>query len=130
MVKRYWHIRIRNPRNFTKIRTQDIGRRGHTLRRAGFHKTKRRWMTTSFLIAKEDARLKNGDLVATNPITAKVLAYIRYRYGPFKYIGGSDFRLIRRPKVGYRRIGRGGRLRMKSISVGVPGLVGTTWINE
>jgi hypothetical protein len=55
-TKRYARYRIEDPNKFMKssLRTQDIGRKGHSKRIAGQLKSTGQWKTQAILISKKD----------------------------------------------------------------------------
>lgn len=61
-MKRYIGIRVRNPALFRKssLRTQDIGRKGHTSRIGGVLKKTGRWATQSYRVLKSDVKKASG----------------------------------------------------------------------
>jgi len=54
LTKKYLRIRIADPKRFSKIRTDDIGRKGHSLRLAGINKKIGKWETQAWLIDRKD----------------------------------------------------------------------------
>jgi len=54
LTKKYLRIRIADPKRFSKIRTDDIGRKGHSLRLAGVNKKTGKWETQAWLIDRKD----------------------------------------------------------------------------
>lgn len=54
LTKRFLRIRVKPPGRYKKIRTDDIGRKGHSLRRAGLNPKTGRWETQSWLINRKD----------------------------------------------------------------------------
>lgn len=54
LTKKYLRIRIADPKRFSKIRTDDIGRKGHSLRLAGINKKTGKWETQAWLIDRKD----------------------------------------------------------------------------
>ncbi|MHA1333218.1 MAG: hypothetical protein ACTSPL_03985 [Candidatus Odinarchaeia archaeon] len=81
-MRQYVRIRVRNPKLFKKnsFRTHDIGREGHSKRIAGKLKVGG-WATQSYLISLSDVVIKNGKIIAKDPITRKLLESIRKTYG-------------------------------------------------
>ena len=70
---RYKHIRVKSPKVFKSgsLRTQDIGRKGHSKRVAGKLRTNNRWATQKFMILKEDWG---------KPSTKRLMSQIRSRH--------------------------------------------------
>lgn len=62
LTKKYLRIRVKHPRQFTKIRTDDIGRKGHSMRLAGVNRKTGKWETQAWLVSKKD--IKNRDIRA------------------------------------------------------------------
>ena len=54
LTKKYLRIRVKDPKRFSKIRTDDIGRKGHSLRLAGINKKTGKWETQAWLIDRKD----------------------------------------------------------------------------
>lgn len=74
LTKQYARYRIKNPSDFDKstLRTQDIGREGHSKRIAGKNKTTGKYETQAILINRKDfekgtrvIKLKTGRLLIT-----------------------------------------------------------------
>lgn len=86
---KYYRIRVEDPKKFKKFRTQDFGRKGHTLRIAG--KTDGKWKTQAYRVEKDDAYVKGKKLVGRDAKTKKTLAGIEYRHGEIKKKNG-DFK--------------------------------------
>ena len=59
LTKKYLRIRVKNPKKFRLIRTDDIGRKGHSLRLAGVNKKTGRWETQAWLIDRKDIQGKD-----------------------------------------------------------------------
>jgi len=74
--KTFVRIRVRSPWIFKSgtFRTQDIGRRGHSLRIAAIKKKTGKWATQSYLILKKD--IKKGDQK-----TLRLINQIKSRHG-------------------------------------------------
>ncbi len=68
----YYHIVVRDKKQFTSFRTQDIGRKGHSQRVAG-HRKSGSWDTQKWLISKKDAHKENNTLVADTKKAQKIL---------------------------------------------------------
>jgi len=60
ITDKYLRIRVRDPKKFSKIRTDDIGRKGHSLRLAGLNPKTGRWETQAWLVDRKD--IKNKDI--------------------------------------------------------------------
>ena len=68
----YYHVEVRSKANFLAFRTQDVGKRGHVQRVAG-RRSSGSWATVKWLISKEDAHLKNGQLIPDTKGAKQVL---------------------------------------------------------
>lgn len=68
----YYHVVVRPKEEFVTFRSQDIGKRGHTIRVAGKRKSGT-WATQKWLISKNDALIKNGLLKAKDKKTEEIL---------------------------------------------------------
>jgi hypothetical protein len=58
----YYHVEVREGRDFETFRTQDVGDAGH-LQRVGGKRPTGSWATVKWLISKDDAHVENGKLV-------------------------------------------------------------------
>ncbi len=68
---RYYRIVLRPKEQFASFKTQDIGRRGHTLRLAG-RRQSGSWDTEAFLVSKQDAHIEADRLVPNDPKTREL----------------------------------------------------------
>ncbi len=59
----FYRIEVRPKSEFVSFRTQDVGRHGHIERVAG-RRSSGSWSTAAWLIAKQDAHVSGGKLVA------------------------------------------------------------------
>jgi hypothetical protein len=53
-TENYVRYRIYNPKGFKKFRTDDIGRKGHTKRIAGYSPQDQKWYTQAVIVDKKD----------------------------------------------------------------------------
>lgn len=60
LTEKYLRIRVKNPRKFKKIRTDDIGRKGHSLRLAGVSRKTGKWETQAWLVDRKG--IENKDI--------------------------------------------------------------------
>jgi len=60
---KYYHVEVRDGDDFETFRTQDVGDPGH-LERVSGKRPSGSWATVKWLIAKEDAHVEDGRLVA------------------------------------------------------------------
>ena len=58
----YYHVEVRPKSDFVEFRTQDVGKRGHIQRVAGKRESGS-WATVKWLIGKDDAHVRSGQLV-------------------------------------------------------------------
>lgn len=80
MTKQYVRYRINNPNDFDKktIRTQDIGRKGHSKRLGGINKKTGEWETQAILITREDyAKGTRVKKVKGRPVIIKSKWYVK-----------------------------------------------------
>jgi hypothetical protein len=59
----YYHVQVRPKDEFTSFRTQDVGGEGHLQRITG-KRASGSWVTSTWLISKEDAHVEDEQLVA------------------------------------------------------------------
>lgn len=71
----YYHITVRPKTEFRSFRVQDVGRRGHIQRVAG-RRSSGSWATHKWLVSKQDARVRGGQLVGATPAAKKVLGIL------------------------------------------------------
>jgi hypothetical protein len=91
----YYRVVVRPKSEFVTFRTHDIGRSGHTQRIAG-KRSSGSWATHTWLIAKNDAYVKNGHLKADNKKVKNILQNLR---GPIKKLKGNIFRAKPRKNI-------------------------------
>jgi len=91
----YYRIVVRPKSEFITFRTHDVGREGHTQRLAG-KRSSGSWATQSWLISKDDAYVKNGQLKSNKPKVKKVLDKLR---GSIKHQKGDIFKAKPRKNV-------------------------------
>lgn len=84
----FYRIIVRDKSDFTTFRVQDVGQRGGLERLAG-RRTSGSWGTVSWLVSKEDAKVKNGHLMITDPKARSVLKSLR---GHIYHVKGDIFR--------------------------------------
>ena len=60
LTDKYLRIRVKNPKRFSKIRTDDIGRKGHSMRLAGYNPKTAKWETQAWLVDRKG--IKNKDI--------------------------------------------------------------------
>src|ERR671934_3101069 len=58
----YFHVTVRDKKDFVTFRTQDVGEPGHVQRVAGKRESGS-WDTATWLISKEDAHVEGGKLI-------------------------------------------------------------------
>jgi len=58
----YYHVEVREGRDFETFRTQDVGDEGHLQRVAG-KRASGSWTTVKWLVSKDDAHVEGGKLV-------------------------------------------------------------------
>ena len=91
----YFHVEVRPKNEFATFRTQDVGKRGGIQRVAG-RRGSGSWDDQKWLIAKDQAHIKNDKLVPDTEDARKVLE--RLGSEP-KHIQGDRFQAKPRPNV-------------------------------
>jgi len=91
----YYHIEVRPKGEFVTFRTQDVGKRGHIERVAG-KRSSGSWATVKWLIGKEDAHIKNGQLIPDTKGAKQVLKQLGSK--PV-HVRGDRFKAKPRPNV-------------------------------
>lgn len=79
ITDKYLRIRLKDPKLFSKIRTQDVGRKGHSKRLAGYNRKTKEWETQAWLINRKD--LKSKDPKAYNLIFG-ILSEVPFKERP------------------------------------------------
>ena len=87
---KFFRIEVRPKGQFKTFRVQDVGRRGGLERLAG-KRPSGSWDTVSWLVSKEDASIKNGKLIISEPKAKSVLKSIR---GPITHVKGDVFKAL------------------------------------
>jgi hypothetical protein len=91
----YYHVAVRNKRDFITFRTQDVGEPGHIQRVAG-KRSSGSWDTVKWLISKDDAHLEAGKLIPDTQEAKQVLKTLGSRPTQRK---GDTFEAKPRPNV-------------------------------
>jgi hypothetical protein len=84
----FFHVEVRPARDFIAFRVQDVGRPGGIERVAG-RRANGSWDTQKWLIAKDQARIQQGRLVAETASARKVLASLG---SPARRVAGDRFK--------------------------------------
>jgi hypothetical protein len=84
----FFHVEVRPARDFIAFRIQDVGRPGGIERVAG-RRADGSWDTQKWLIAKDQACIQNGRLVAESASARKVLASLG---SPARHVAGNRFK--------------------------------------
>lgn len=92
---KFFRIEIRPKGDFTSFRVQDVGEKGGLERLAG-RRSSGSWDTVSWLVSKDDARVKAGHLIITEPKARSVLKSIS---GHIYHVKGDVFRAHPRKNV-------------------------------
>lgn len=92
---KFYRIEVRPKSDFVTFRVQDVGAKGGLERLAG-RRTSGSWDTVSWLVSKEDAHVKDGHLIITDPKARSVLKSIR---GHMYHVKGDVFRAHPRKNV-------------------------------
>lgn len=91
----YYHIEVRDGRDFKTFRTQDVGDPGHLQRVAGKRESGS-WATVKWLVSKEDAHVEDGKLV---PDTKDAKDLIKRLGSKPVHVRGDRFNAKDRPNV-------------------------------
>jgi hypothetical protein len=110
---RYYRVEIRSKSKFVIFRTQDVGHKGHIQRVAG-KRSSGSWATVTWLIAKEDAHVRNGTLV---PDTEDARKLIDQLGSPPVHIQGDRFEATDRPNVPERSKPTAAQRRARSANI-------------
>lgn len=92
---KFYRIEVRPKNEFVTFRVQDVGQKGGLERLAG-KRTSGSWDTVSWLISKEDARVKNGHLMITD---AKARSVLKGISGKIVHVKGDVFKAHPRTNV-------------------------------
>ncbi len=92
---KFYRIEVRPKSEFTSFRVQDVGKKGGLERVAGRRRSGS-WDTATWLISKEDAHVKNGHLLITDPKAKSVLKSIS---GHIYHVKGDIFKAHSRKNV-------------------------------
>lgn len=92
---KFYRIVVRPKSDFTVFRVQDVGDRGGLERLAG-RRSSGSWDTVSWLVSKEDAHVKSGHLIITEPKARSVLKSLS---GHIYHVKGDIFRAHPRKNV-------------------------------
>ena len=72
---KFYRIIVRPKSEFSSFRNQDVGKKGHIERLAGRRKSGS-WDTHSWLIAKTDAEVKDGNLIGKTKDAKKIISQL------------------------------------------------------
>ncbi|MFZ2555822.1 MAG: hypothetical protein WAZ27_00625 [Minisyncoccia bacterium] len=92
---KFYRIVVRPKSDFTSFRVQDVGEKGGLERLAG-RRSSGSWATVSWLVSKEDAHVKQGHLIITEPKARSVLESLS---GHIYHVKGDIFRAHPRKNV-------------------------------
>ena len=92
---KFYRIMVRPKSEFVTFRVQDVGAKGGLERLAG-KRTSGSWDTVSWLISKEDAKVKDGHLMITDPNARSVLKSLS---GHIYHVKGDIFKAHPRKNV-------------------------------
>src|SRR3989338_267039 len=92
---KFFHIEIRPKSQFKTFRIQDVGKKGGLERLAG-KRSSGSWDTVSWLVSKEDAKIRNRELIIKDVHAKTVLKNLK---GPILRIKGDIFRAHPRANV-------------------------------
>ena len=91
----FFRIEVRPKSEFKTFRIQDVGRKGGLERLAG-KRSSGSWDTVAWLVSKEDAKIKNRELIIKDSKAKSVLKNLR---GPILRVKGDIFRAYPRANV-------------------------------
>jgi hypothetical protein len=74
----YYHVEVREGRDFETFRTQDVGDPGH-LQRVSGRRASGSWATVKWLIGKEDAHVEDSKLVGDTRDAKELIKKLRSR---------------------------------------------------
>ena len=92
---KFFRIEVRPKSEFKTFRIQDVGRKGGLERLAG-KRSSGSWDTVAWLVSKEDAKVKNRELIIKDVHAKTVLKNLR---GPIVRVKGDIFRSHPRANV-------------------------------
>lgn len=92
---KFFRIEVRPKNEFKTFRVQDVGKKGGLERLAG-KRSSGSWDTVAWLVSKEDAKIKNKELVIKDVHAKTVLKNLR---GPIVWIKGDIFKAYPRANV-------------------------------
>jgi len=92
---KFYRIMVRPKGEFTSFRVQDVGQKGGLERLAG-RRSSGSWDTVSWLISKEDAKVKDGHLMITD---AKAKSVLKSISGHIYHVKGDIFKAHPRKNV-------------------------------
>ncbi len=92
---KFFHIEVRPKRDFKTFRIQDVGKKGGLERLAG-KRASGSWDTVSWLVSKEDAKIRNRELIIKDIHAKTVLKNLQ---GPILRVKGDIFRAKPRANV-------------------------------
>jgi len=92
---KFFHIEVRPAHDFKTFRMQDVGKAGGLERLAG-KRASGSWDTVAWLVSKEDAKVKNKELIIKDIHAKTVLKSLK---GPIVRVKGDIFRAHPRPNV-------------------------------
>lgn len=85
---KFFHIEVRPKGEFKTFRIQDVGKKGGLERLAG-KRSSGSWDTVSWLVSKEDAKIRNRELIIKDVHAKTVLKNLQ---GPIIRVKGDIFR--------------------------------------
>jgi hypothetical protein len=109
----YYRVEVRPKSEFVTFRTQDVGRKGHIQRIAG-KRSSGSWATVTWLIAKEDAHMQKGRLVADTAAARKLFGQLG---SAPKHTQGDRFKAQDRPNVPERSKPTAAQRRARSTNI-------------
>lgn len=92
---KFFRIEVRPKSEFKTFRIQDVGRKGGLERLAG-KRSSGSWDTVAWLVSKEDAKIRNQELIIKEARAKSVLKSLR---GPILRVKGDIFRAYPRANV-------------------------------
>ncbi|HEY5984328.1 MAG TPA: hypothetical protein VIU38_12735 [Anaerolineales bacterium] len=109
----YYRVEVRPKSEFVTFRTQDVGRKGHIQRVAG-RRSSGSWATVTWLIAKEDAHVAGGRLVADTAAARKLIGQLG---SAPHHTQGDRFKALDRKNVPERRKPTAAQRRARSANI-------------